>query len=429
MMNESRNRWEMLNLIRREKIDLILPSAMRENNIDMWIHIIREGNPDPLAIDLGGDFGYFIFSDKGEDRIERVVLGGNENQLRTLGVYDSYGAEEELTQFVIERDPKRIAINTSDWIAVSDSLSYTGYQKLIKLIGEKYKDRLISADRLITDFRTRRVASEIVVFGQLAETTRQLIERALSLEVITPGKTSLEDVTWWMEDQVLNRGMKSTFGLSPPSVIHSYVSTESDYQKRNYIIQKGDLLQYDFGLNHMNFGTDFKRVVYVLRDGETNVPQEIQYGWDKALDARKIIRKNIKTGLTAGETLQIIGKALDIAGFKYIQLTTDPMLGGGPSTEADDNFDKTEVTIDCHCVGNTGNSEVASGPSIAGFRQDRSHLIIKSNNIFAFEFIAYTPLSEWDGRKIRFNIEDNAIVTENGVEWLYPPNGKILLIK
>ena len=79
-------------------------------------------------------------------------------------------------------------------------------------------------------------------------------------------------------------------------------------------------------------------------------------------------------------------------------------------------------------AGNTGNSEVASGPSIAGFRPDRAHLVIKPNNLFAFEFIAYTSNPDWSGRKVRFNIEDNAIVTENGVEWLYTPNEQILLI-
>lgn len=428
-MNESRNRWEMLNLIRKEKFDIILPKAMRENKIDMWIHVMREGKADPLNIDLGGDYGYFIFTDKGSDRIERVVLGGNSGDLKTLGVYDSFGIDEDLIKFVLDRDPKSIAINISEWISVADGLSHTGYMKLVESLSDKYKERLTSAGPLITDFRTRRVTSEIIVFGQLAETTRQLLERALSNEVITPSITTLEDVAWWMENQVIVLGMKSTFGLSLPNVIHSYVSQESEYRDRNYVIQKGDLLQYDYGISHMNFGTDFKRIVYVLREGETKVPREIQYGWNQAMQARIVIREQIKVGRTAGVTLHNIGEALDNAGFEYIHLNMDPMLGGGPNTEPEKKLNKTQVVIDCHCVGNTGNSEVASGPSIAGFRQDRAHLVIKSNNLFAFEFIAFTPLSEWGGRKIRFNIEDNAVVTENGVEWLYPPNEKILLIR
>ena len=44
---------ELLNQIRREKFDNILPQVMRENNIDMWIHVFREGSPDPLSSQLG----------------------------------------------------------------------------------------------------------------------------------------------------------------------------------------------------------------------------------------------------------------------------------------------------------------------------------------------------------------------------------------
>lgn len=430
-MRDARTRWEMLNLIRKEKFRIVLPIAMRENEIDMWIHVMREGNSDPLTIDLGGDNGYFVFTDRGEDGIERAVFGGDEEMLRSIGVYDIFGSEDELKQFIEERNPKTIAVNMSDWLAVADGLSYTGYKKLIKLIGVELSTILVSAEQLITDFRTRRVISEIVLYGQLCETARQLLERALSNEVITPGKTTLEDVGWWMENQLLRLGMSSTFALSTPMIIHSMKSEKEEYSSSKYIIQQGDLMQYDYGISAMNFGTDFKRVAYVLRKGETKVPVGIQFGWDQAIKARAVIRDTIKIGVTAEETLANIGKNLQEKGFEYIHLNLDPMLGGGPSLEPKEDQEypgKTEITVDCHCVGNTGNSEVASGPSIAGFRPDRAHLIIKPNNLFAFEFIAYTPNEEWDGEKIRFNMEDNAIVTENGVEWLYPPNERILLI-
>lgn len=430
-MKDARTRWEMLNLIRKEKFRIILPIALRENEIDMWIHIMREGNPDPLTIDLGGDNGYFVFTDRGEERIERAVFGGDEEMLRLTGVYDIFGSEDELKQFIKERNPKTIAVNMSDWLAVADGLSYTGYKKLIKLVGVELSTILVSAEQLITDFRTRRILSEIVVYGQLCEIARGLLERALSNEVITPGKTTLEDVGWWMEDQLLKLGMSSTFALSTPMIIHSMKSEKDDYRSSKYIIQQGDLMQYDYGISAMNFGTDFKRVAYVLRKGETSVPAGIQYAWDQAIKARAVIRDTIKIGVTAEETLTNIGKNLEEKGFEYIHLTLDPMHGGGPSLEPKEDQvypGKTEITVDCHCVGNTGNSEVASGPSIAGFRPDRAHLIIKPNNLFAFEFIAYTPNEDWDGDKVRFNMEDNAIVTENGVEWLYPPNERILLI-
>ena len=40
---------EVLRLMRNEKLDLILPGTMRDNNVDMWIHVTRAEDPDPLA--------------------------------------------------------------------------------------------------------------------------------------------------------------------------------------------------------------------------------------------------------------------------------------------------------------------------------------------------------------------------------------------
>ena len=66
---------EVLRLIRNEKLDLILPGAMRDNNVDMWIHVTRNGDPDPMAYEFGSTSGYMIFTDLG-DRIERAMFAG-----------------------------------------------------------------------------------------------------------------------------------------------------------------------------------------------------------------------------------------------------------------------------------------------------------------------------------------------------------------
>jgi hypothetical protein len=51
---ETYNLKEWNNQIRREKFDLVLPQVMRNNNIDMWIHVMRVAIPDPFgAEDLG----------------------------------------------------------------------------------------------------------------------------------------------------------------------------------------------------------------------------------------------------------------------------------------------------------------------------------------------------------------------------------------
>ncbi len=88
--------------------------------------------------------------------------------------------------------------------------------------------------------------------------------------------------------------------------------------------------------------------------------------------------------------------------------------------------DKTEVMIGCHSVGNTGHG---IGPSIAFFNPIRLTFEIHPTNIFAIELFAYTAAPEWGGKKVRIPLEDDGIVTERGIEWLYPINERILTIK
>lgn len=42
---------------------------------------------------------------------------------------------------------------------------------------------------------------------------------------------------------------------------------------------------------------------------------------------------------------------------------------------------------------------------------------------------AYKAAPEFGGAKMRIALEDDAIVTERGVEWLYPINQRILLVR
>ena len=413
---EARQRWERLCQIRAEKFDRILPEAMRENGIDMWITMMKEGLLDPLWEDLGrgyvGGTAYYIFSDRGGHRIERVAAGVGGYMLEQCGVYDEViGGNFDLRAFVAERNPRRIGVNMSTAIGAADGLSHTGYQHLVDTLGEPYARRLVSAEKLISDFRSRRVASEIVAFGQAGEMSRTIAERAFSNEVITPGETTLEDVAWWMWDQLLTRGLGSSFDM--PSV---YVTGPGGIEavSTDRIIQRGDLLMIDWGVCYLNFCTDVKRIAYVLRDGETNAPPGIQHAFERALAVREIVKATIMPGPTAGETWHLINRRLEEEGFGIIEFNQ-------PTAE-----DRTDVVVGSHSVGNTGHG---IGPSIAFFNPERMKYQIKPTNLFSIEFFAYTKAPEWGGAKVRIPLEDDAIVTERGVEWLYPVIRRILLIK
>ncbi len=412
---EARRRWDRMCQIRQEKFDRILPEVMRENGIDMWIVMMKEGLRDPLYLDLGegyvGSIGYYIFSDRGDDRIERAALGIGGRRLEACGVYDIVEGSFDLKEFVTERDPQRIGLNMSDHIGAADGLSHRGFEHLSRTLGETYASRFVSAERLVSDFRSRRVASEIVAFGEAGEMSREIAERAFSNEIITPGVTTLEDVSWWMQDQLLDRGLESSFGM--PSVYvtgpEGIVATSNEH-----IIQRGDLMMIDWGVGYLNFYTDMKRIAYVLKEGEIKAPPGLQNAFDQGLKARDVVRRSITAGPTAGQMLEHVNDELRKAGFGLIEFNS-------PSDD-----DTTDVVIGCHSVGNLGHG---IGPSIAWFNPERLTYEIKPSNMFSIELFAYTKADEFGGKKVRIPLEDDAIVTSRGVEWLYPINQRILLIK
>ena len=414
---EARRRWDRMCQIRKEKFDLILPEAMRENGIDMWITVQKEGNYSPLYEDLGrgytGTIGFYIFTDRGGDRIERVAAGTTGPMLEACGAYDRVTGSVDLRAFVEERDPSRIGVNMSEPIGAADGLTHTEYEYLIETLGDPYASHLVSAEKLVSDFRSRRVASEIVAFGEAGEWSRKIAERAFSNEVITPGVTTLADVAWWIWDQLLANGLGSSFDM-PSIYITGPNGIEATSNER--IIQRGDLLMIDWGVGYLNLYTDMKRIAYVLKEGETAVPAGIQNAFDRALHVRDIIKRTIRPGRTAQENYDELNRLVDAEpGYSIMAEFNRPS-----------DTDDTDVIIGSHSVGNTGHG---IGPSIAFFNPHRLTFEVKSSNLLSIEFFAYTRAPEWGGAKVRIPIEDDGVVTERGVEWLYPVADRILIIK
>lgn len=411
----ARTRWERLCQIRRDQFDLILPSALRDHGVDMWIVMQKENQFDPMYEDLGrgyvGSVGYWIFTDRGGDRIERAAIGVSGYQLDKCG-YDLVRGFAPLKAFVAERNPKRIAINTSEAIGAADGLSKTSYDRLIKELGPEYASRVVSAERVVSDYRSGFTASRLVALGEAGELSRRLADRALSNEVIVPGVTTLEDVSWWMMDQLQQRALGSSFEM--PSV---YITGPKGIEatSNDRIIQPGDLLMIDWGVGYLNTWTDVKRIAYVLKAGETAAPKGLQAAFDNAVKVRDIIRRTIKPGPTAGQMIERLSTEITAAGYR--------MQGTFNETSGDNRI---EVNIGCHSVGDRGHG---SGPSIAWFNPRQQAFPIKPFNPFSIELFVWTPVAEWGGAKARIPLEDDAIVTQRGVEWLYPINERIRLIK
>ena len=379
----------LMNLIRGEKFDVILPEAMKNNDIDMWIHVIRGENP--LNFELGDSSGVYIFTDRGEARIERAVLGGQADR----ELYDLFGPESNLGQFVADRDPKRIALNYAEEGSGFDTISTEDRTVVLDALGDEYSNRVVSANHLIADFLAGRVMSEVALYGRLLINSTNIIESEFAK--IVPGETRLRDIA----GNVFIRDLDG-----------------NEENNSDYVVQPGDLIGILHSATMREFSEHNGGIGYVLRQGETGLPSEVKRIWGHALKTREIFRRNIIAGRTGAETLDILINGIEESGYHYIDQD---------QYDTDADPEKTQVHIDFHALGRIISQDEAPRISPTGWGRD---LKIPLYHTFAFEYMIHMPVPEWGkGKHLYICLHDGAMVTERGVEFPARPAQEILIIR
>lgn len=140
--------------------------------------------------------------------------------------------------------------------------------------------------------------------------------------------------------------------------------------------------------------------------------------WEDAVKVREILRAHIKVGPTAGETLTTLIHELERAGFLYVDRDQfDPSLE--PT--------KTQVHLDLHAQGRRD----LDGPRISPLGPDWDRdMKIPLFHTFTFEYMVHRPVPEWGpGKHIYIAFHDGAVVTPRGVEFPYPPDPGIRIIR
>jgi hypothetical protein len=472
---------ELTNQIRLDKFDLILPEVMRDHNIDMWIHVMREAISDPFgAEDLGSASGVFVFTDRGGDRIERAVLGrrfidlGSSNEetrrlstttvmsggiaeistvfstdlVEESGAYDIIGEpverkelpggpETELDQrfkdigeFVAERDPRRIGVNFLEKHGShvgdisEDGISHTDYILLAKALGDKYAKRLVSSEYLLHDYISRPVKSEFALYKRMRQYSAETHERDWAK--IVPGVTKFSDLEAGL--YVVDKNGNRIGWAAPLDPGRSTAAERSD----DYVIQRGDLIHLRLGyhssyhgasgleLKFGNFYEHIDEIGYVLREGETEPPPEINKAWADVMKIHDILEDNMKVGRAGTEIYEISGRELDEAGF---------IVNDSQEYSKDLDPDKTQVNIDAHAAAQEMSTFPA--PRIGSYGPDWHHdMKIPLNHHFFFEYSVYIPMPERGvGKHLMIQMHDGAIVTERGVEYVTPPPREIRLIQ
>jgi len=387
--------------------------------------------------------------DRGGDRIERAVLGrrwgatqrqrgeDESNLLEEFGVYDiihdpvfvgepvsnpmtEYDYRfKGLREFVEERDPKRIAVNfrenlgtwaTSSSRRTNDGISHIDYLLLKKELGEPYADRLVSSEYVIMDYNITPVPSEIELLRKLRKDEVERVKKAFA-EVI-PGVTRTRGA-----GVTVFRRMRT--GLSQRGRSAGW---------ENSVVQGGDIVAAPSqGL-----------FAYVLREGETEPPPEIKKLWAEYHKIKKILVETIKAGHTPREIIQNYKRRYEEEGVivREPQLHMVQPRNNFPVYASGFDPEQTQLSIDCHGKGKgsrTRKFDIYMGARIGSYGPDWTHdVFLPPNHHFVLEYFFYMPSPTSNKSEDQYLFwwdHDQAIATEKGVEYLYPLQKKLILIK
>ena len=395
------------------RLDSVLPRLMRENGVEMWVVAMREYNEDPAFWSLVSPTTMFarrrtiyVFTDRGPRGIERLALGGGSQG----GVYDAYVARDTvdpsigrrpelvgqgqwdlLARLVRERDPKTIAVDISHTHAFSDGLSAGEWEQLSQALPESFRARVVRAERLALDYQAIRAPGMLPVYKRMMGVVWAIIDTAFSSKVITPGKTTTDDVVWWMRQRVNDLGLGTWF------------HTDVDVQRRGQdltgldtvVIQRGDVLHCDFGITALGLNTDTQHMGYVLRDGERDAPEGLKRALLNSNRLQDLLLAEMRPGRTGNDVLTRALAAMRAAGINgtvYTHPIGDRGHGAGPL-----------IGLWDHQEGVPGRGDV---PLLPG-------------TWFSIELQATTPVAEWGGQLVRSAQEEDAeLGTDGTMRWI-----------
>ena len=426
----SRERFEIQKALISDKLESALLPAMRNHGIDMWITLDRENNSEPLHVELGGLFSgvraAYIFFDNGTDTPEKIYYSSHEQPANSVisQVYDEkiyYGYSREgltphLRKAIYERDPKKIGVNTSHTLPEADGLTVGLKNFLVDTIGPEYADRIVSAELVVRDFRLNRTALETELYTRMLEWSSRWMEEALSTSNVVTGKTTAEDIAWWLQDRALELGM--TGGGTVRVVREGLLLPIHD---PNMALEPGDIVGIDGGLNYLGYEIDIKRTAYILRPGETVMPESLLAAWRAAREMGELYASKMVPGDIGHEIWATINAEAEKLGYRPV----GPDSGGDAVTTT-----APEVGIYGHSLGNNAHDIGARIAADLPFAYgNRVRFPLAANEWVSIELHVSTPIPEWDGKTWYARFEETAQIADDGVKWLIPTQEELFLIE
>lgn len=291
----------------REKIEQA-KGILKEEGIDLWMTFVRESEVtgDPaLDLILGANCTWqsaFIIPAGGQ--AVAVVGSLDEARIREAGGYEVFGYKASIKDVLLEQldrfKPKTIAVNYSENDIMADGLSHGMYMLLAGyLAGTPYTDALVTSESLISKLRGRKSAEEIRRIGAAVDLTEEIFSRVSTF--MKPGMTE-KDVASFMLAEVDREGVETSWERELcPSVFTGPESAGAHAGPTDRKIERGHVLNIDFGVRIKGYCSDLQRTWYFLREGETSAPDEVIRPFETIRDAIALAAEKVRPGMEGRE--------------------------------------------------------------------------------------------------------------------------------
>jgi Xaa-Pro dipeptidase len=398
---------------------MILP-MMREHGIDMWIVVNEEFHDDPLTQYIApprpyaGGRDFFVFVDTGEKGLRKIAITGfaEENLKQFFESPDEpRPADKVLPELYEQYKPQKIALSFGARRGVQRSLTLDTHSLIAEKMGADAVRHFVPAADLIEEYLDTRIPEEFETYRTMVQLTDSLTRRALSSEVIHPGKTTVGDVRRWLYDQLGENRVGTWF---QPDLRVQRKGKKNDTSRgflavapESTVIERGDLVHLDFGITYMGLNTDWQKMAYVLRPGEKEAPAGLKNAMKNtnALQDALTLRA-ARPGRPAGDV--------------YNQ-TMEEMKQKG-----------IEAQIYSHPIGNQGHG---LGPSIDFRAAKRDDVAVtqakplRKGSYLSVELNTQTAVPEWEGQKVYIMMEDDAYLTDEGYKFFIPRQEAFYFVK
>lgn len=398
--------------IRKKRINILLPEALKAAAVDCWLVVCRENNNDPMAEHIGGEnaggTAVFMFYHDSEGFHSLVFSpSGESTALDELDIHDKVISVERGTSaidtaiaFIKTKDFKNIAVNISEENALADGLSHTQYQELETKLGE-LSNLLVPSTEVVYEWLSIKLPEEVEIMCKAAQFTADWQIEAYTQ--VIPGQTTDADLAKFLKEKMKIYGV--TDGWAPdqnpnvnsgPDRGHSHAT--------NKVIMPGDVIQIDFGIKvHNRWVTDIQRFAYVLKPGETMAPEDITHYWNSSKAGNRAALEAMKPGVKGVDVDRAQRVLMEQAGSEYVMWSTGHPVG-----------------YVAHDIGpNLGGSQ-------ASHVRPASNKVLKVGMTFAFDGFHAWKLD--DGQIKTISVEEMAVVTDEGAEYLISPQEELILI-